>query len=272
MHLLLALERLEQAAQRLPAPRLRLVGEVRRRRRPRRAPPLSPCCAMRSVSATSSSRSCSLARRPRPRAAAAAPAPPCTSARGASPSRRSVVAQTRGRRAPRAGRGSACPRGRAGRPRGPSCVGPMSISSEPHDRLLRRAGRDGETRVLGQAREQLHAPLQDLLEVEDRLGEVARRSRAAARPGAGRPPGASPRSAGSRCRSGCGPRCVCGWREVPELLERGHLVADRGAGHADARALRDRLAPDRLAACGRTPPRPRAGPRTCADRARPVRP
>jgi hypothetical protein len=36
-------------------------------------------------------------------------------------------------------------------------------------------------------------------------------------------------------------------REEAHLLERGHLVPDRGAGHAQTRPLGDRLGTDRLA-------------------------
>ena len=142
---------------------------------------------------------------------------------------------------------------------------------QPHDRLLGRRRRHGETGVLRQAREQLHAPLQDLFEVEDRLGEVAR-DRAALRvaePAAGRERvhvvavadvGGDPSGAGVRVG------------EVAELLERRHLVADRGAGHADPGSLGDRLAAHGLAAAHVLLHDRHAGPPTCADRARPVRP
>ena len=43
---------------------------------------------------------------------------------------------------------------------------------DPHDRFLHRARRHGETGVLGETGEELHAPLEHLFEVDDRVGEV----------------------------------------------------------------------------------------------------
>src|SRR6185503_17780351 len=114
-----------------------------------------------------------------------------------------------------------------------------------NDRLLRHRRRNRETGVLRQPRQQLHASLEDLLEVEYRLGEIARDRtplrvpEAAAR---GQRVDVVPVADVGGDAAGAGVRVG----EVAELLERGHLVADRGAGHADARPLRDRLTPDRL--------------------------
>ena len=170
-HLLLALERLEQAPEGLAAPRLRLVGQVRdpadhhvRRCR-------SPPEASRSTSATISSRSCAIRGRVRGRAPAARPARRRTSARG------SPGAGARRRRpCPRpcrSGRSTIC---LSTRPCCPitrtSSVGPMSTTSTRTICSSEAPGRDGEPGVLGEPAEELDRALQDLLEVEDRLGEV----------------------------------------------------------------------------------------------------
>ena len=171
-------------------------------------PPLSPCCAVRSVSATSSSRSSVLARvlgrelqQPRLRLRVGQPAerlqPPLGLAE------RLIVERLR------AGRGSACPRGRAGRRRGPSWSAPCRSApgersapppptAGPRDRRTASAATAAARSPSGPPRGR-GSPRRS-----------SSRSRAVARRGGGRPRGASRRSGGSRCRWGSGRRWCAG--------------------------------------------------------------
>ncbi len=116
---------------------------------------------------------------------------------------------------------------------------------ETHDRLLGGSRRDGEARVLREPAEQLHGSLEDLLEVEDGLGEVAG-DRPAVRVSEAEAVGLCVHVvAVSRVgRDASGARVRVG--QEPELLERSHLVADRGARDTEAGALGDRLGADGL--------------------------
>ena len=171
-------------------------------------PPLSPCCAVRSVSATSSSRSrCS-------RASSAASfssracasvyvSPRSASSRRSRLAQRLIVERLRPVEDPLV-HAAVLADGEDHHRR------PHVDQLQANDRLLGHRRRNRETGVLRQPREQLHASLQDLLEVEDRLGEIARDRAPLRVRGGGRPRGASRRSAGSRCRWGCGRRWCAG--------------------------------------------------------------
>jgi hypothetical protein len=116
---------------------------------------------------------------------------------------------------------------------------------EADDRLLGGPGRDREARILREPAEQLHGALENLLQVHDRLGEVPGDRSTMCLPesdpvGQGVYVVAVGRVGGDAARA----RVRMG--QVPELLERRHLVPDRGARDAQAGALGDGFRADRL--------------------------
>ena len=130
----------------------------------------------------------------------------------------------------RAGRPTPCTRGRAPRRAGPAATAPSSMSSARAMRPRGRPGR-GEPGVLRQRESSRVAPSSTSSmsaavwwkNVGDRAALASRRRprREQCR-----------RTGGTRGRwgaAGAGVRVA----EVAELLERGHLVADRGRGHAE---------------------------------------
>src|SRR5581483_10669812 len=117
---------------------------------------------------------------------------------------------------------------------------------DAEDRLLPHSGGNGQPRVLGHPGKQKGRALQHLLEVAHRLREEPR-ERATLR--VAEPPARRKRvdipavPQIGRDPAGRG----VGMGEVAELLERGHLVADRRGRDPQAGALGNRLAADRLA-------------------------
>jgi hypothetical protein len=116
---------------------------------------------------------------------------------------------------------------------------------DAEDVLLGRAGGDGQAGVLGQPAQELGGASEDLFQVTDGSFEV-RGDGAALRvpelaPGRKRVDEPAVTEVGGDA-AGRGVRVG----EIPHLLERGQVVADGRAGDAEAVALGDGLAPDRL--------------------------
>ena len=268
-HLLLALERLEQSAERLAPPVLRLVGQVRDPADDHVRGALAlgrRSGASRPRAAAGRARS----REPRPRASTGAPGPrrrsrPRRDCSRSSGDREHVGVRRRsGRSITRLSTRPCWPTARI------ITVGPMSISSRRTSGSSAAPGGTARPAYCVSATEQLHGSLQHLLEVDDRLGEVAgdraalRVAEASAVRAACRRSGGSPVSVGMR------PALVCGWVRIAELLEGRHLVADRGARDAEAGAARRSSRSRRARRSGRTPRPPRGAPRICGVRIRTI--